>query len=171
MKRMMMAVFGLALFAGIGCGNSSLSYRLVADKFGFSVALPEKPIEETSLNDEGLPQTSWTISHEQVVSKIYYHVQATTYKEVLNPDDELVPNEALLALNGIKMIENRRFKLIAKTTGRQVDAMTTISRETATGVTISSTYVVDGHNMFSISTRINDAGQAALFLGSLTLIR
>jgi len=53
--------------------------------------------------------------------------EATSYKEFLDSDDELVPNEALLALNGVKMLEHRRFKLKAKETGQEVDAMQTIN--------------------------------------------
>jgi hypothetical protein len=64
--------------------------------------------------------------------------EATSYKEILDPDDELVANEALLALNGVKMLEHRRFKLKARETGREVDAMQTVSREKASGSTITS---------------------------------
>jgi hypothetical protein len=102
----------------------------------------------------------------------YFTAEATSYKEILNPDDELVPNEALLALNGVKMLEHHRFKLKAKETGREVDAMQTVSREQASGSTISSIYAVDAHNMISVTARINDdPGSAALFLASLSILR
>jgi hypothetical protein len=40
-----------------------------------------------------------------------------------------------------------------------------------TGSTISSIYVVDRHNMISVSARTNDdPGRVALFLGSLTIL-
>src|SRR6267378_1808909 len=87
------------LCAVIGCGDST-RYRLVSEKYGFSVEFPEKPTERSSINDEGLPKSSWEFSREKVVAKDYYTAEATSYKEVLNPDDELVPNEALLALKG-----------------------------------------------------------------------
>src|SRR5207245_1648976 len=100
-------------------------------------------------------------------SKDYFVADATSYKEILNPDNELVPNEALLALNGVKMLEHRRFKMRAPATGREVEAMATTSRENSTGVTISSIYVVDGHNMISVTARTNDdPGKAALYIGS-----
>ena len=43
---------------------------------------------------------------------------------MLNRDGELVPNEQLLAQNGIKMLEHHRIKQRPPATGRQVDAMT-----------------------------------------------
>jgi|SRR5579859_2016259 len=159
------------LFAALGCDKSD-SYRLISEKYGFSVEFPEKPVEQSSTNDEGLPKSFWQVSREKIVAKDYYTAEATSYKEILNPDDELVPNEALLALNGVKMLEHRRFKLRAPATGREVDAMVTTSKEISTGVTISSIYVVDGHNMFSVSVRTNDdPGKAALYLSSFTLLR
>jgi len=161
----------LLVCTALGCDKSH-SYRLVSEKYGFSVEFPEKPVEQTSTNDEGLPKSSWQVNHEKVVAKDYYTAEATSYKEILDPDNELVPNETLLALNGIKMLEHRRFRLRAPATGREVDAMATTSKELSTGVTISSIYVVDGHNMFSVSVRTNDdPGKAALYLGSFTLLR
>lgn len=159
------------LFAAIGC-NDSKHYRLVSEKYGFSVEFPEKPTEQTSTNDEGLPKSSWQVSHEKIVAKDYYTAEATSYKEILSAEDELAPNDALLAFNGIKMLEHRRFKLRAPATGREVDAMATTSKELSTGGTISSIYVVDGYNMISVSARINDdPRKAALFLSSFTLLR
>ncbi len=157
--------------AMLACGKSE-SYRLVSEKYNFSVEFPEKPAEQNKVNDEGLPKSRWELSHQKVVAKDYYTAEATTYTEILNPDDELVPNEALLALNGVKMLEHRRFKLKVPATGREVDAMATTSKELATGSTVSSIYVVDGHNMVSVTARINDdPGKAALFLNSLTILR
>src|SRR5882762_5165451 len=154
-----------------GCNDSS-HYRLVSEKYGFSVEFPEKPTERSSINDEGLPKSSWEFSREKVVAKDHYTAEATSYKEILNPDDELVPNEALLALNGVKMLEHHRFKLKAPATGREVDAMSTTSKELSTGVLISSIYVIDGRNMISVTARMNDdPGKGALFVSSLTLLR
>ena len=91
---------------------------------------------------------------------------------MLNRDGELVPNEQLLAQNGIKMLEHYRIKQRPPATGRQVDAMTTTSEELSTGATISSIHVVDGHNMVSVTARVSDdPWKAALFLNSLTILR
>ena len=165
------SALSLLVCAALGCDRPN-SYRLVSERYGFSVEFPEKPVEQTSTNDEGLPNSSWKVEHEKVVAKDYYTARATSYKEILDPDNELVSNEALLALNGVKMIEHRRFKMRAPATGREVDAMATTSKELSTGATISSIYVVDGHNMISVSVRTNDdPGKAALYLGSFTLLR
>jgi hypothetical protein len=165
------SVLSLLVCATLGCSKPD-SYRLVSEKYGFSVQFPEKPVGQTSTNDEGLPQSSWQVNNEKIVAKDYYTAHATSYKEILDPDNELVPNEPLLALNGVKMLEHRRFKLRAPATAREVDAMAITSKELSTGATISSIYVVDGHNMISVSVRTNDdPGKAALYLGSFTLLR
>jgi hypothetical protein len=170
-KRILWMVPLLCAAVGVGC-KSSEPYRLVSEKYGFSIEFPEKPTEQTGVNDEGLPQSSWKVDHEKIVAKDYYDAKATSYKEILNPDDELVPNEAMLVLNGIKMLEHKRFKLRAPATGREVDAMATTSKELSTGVLISSIYVIDGHNTISATARMNnDPGKGALFISSLTLLR
>ena len=90
---------------------------------------------------------------------------------MLNPNDELVPNEQLLAQNGIKMLEHRRIEQRSPATGKQVDAMATTSEELPTGATISSIHVVNGHNMVSVTARVSDdPWKAALFLNSLTIL-
>jgi hypothetical protein len=156
------ALLSLILFIA-GCGNDK-NYRLVSEKYNFSVEFPERPTEEAKTNDEGLPKSYWQVSREKIVAKDYFTAEATSYKEI--------PNEALLALNGVKMLEHHRFKLKAKETGREVDAMQTVSREQASGSTISSIYVVDAHNMISVTARMNDnPGKAALFLASFTILR
>jgi hypothetical protein len=152
--------------------DKSESYQLVSEKYNFSVEFPEKPTEQMKVNDEGLPKGYWQVSRDKVVAKEYYAAEATSYKEILNPDDELVPNEQLLALNGIKMLEHHRIKLRCPTTGRQVDAMATTSKELSTEATISSIYLVDRHTMVSVTARVSDdPGKAALFLNSLTILR
>jgi hypothetical protein len=154
-----------------GCDKSE-SYRLVSEKYNFSLEFPEKPTEQMKVNDEGLPKGYWQVSRDKVVAKEYYAAEATSYKEILNPDDELVPSEQLLTQNGIKMLEHHRIKLRSPGTGRQVDAMATTSKELATGATISSIHVVDAHNMVSVTARVyDDPGKAALFLNSLTILR
>jgi hypothetical protein len=156
--------------ATTGCEKSE-SYRLVSEKYNFSVEFPDKPTEQIKVNIEGLPKSYWQVSRDKAVAKEYYGAEATSYKEILNPDDELVPNEQVLALHGIKMLEHHRTKLRCPATDRQVDAMATISKELSTGATISSIHVVDGHNMVSVTARVHDdPGKAALFLNSLTIL-
>jgi hypothetical protein len=154
-----------------GCDKSE-SYQLVSEKYNFSVEFPEEPTEQIKVNIEGLPKTYWQVSRDKAVAKEYYAAEATSYKEILNPDDELVPSEQLLTQNGIKMLEHHRIKLRSPATGRQVDAMATTSKELSTGATICSIHVVDAHNMVSVTARVyDDPGKAALFLNSLTILR
>jgi hypothetical protein len=133
-----------------GCDKSE-SYRLLSEKYNFSAEFPDKPTQQFKVNNEGLPKSYWQVSRNKVVAKEYYSAEATSYNEIVNPDDELVPNEQLLAQNGIIMLEHHRIKLRCPETGRQVDAMATTSKELSTGATISSIYVVDGHNMVSVT--------------------
>ena len=156
--------------ANTGCDKSE-SYRLVSEKYNFSVEFPDKPTEQIKVNIEGLPKSYWQVSRDKAVAKEYYAAEATSYKEILNPDVELVPNEQLLAQNGIKMLEHHRIRLRSPATGRQVDAIATTSKELSTGATISSIYVVDGHNIVSVTARVYDnPGKAALFLNSLIIL-
>ena len=113
-----------------GCSTNG-NYPLVSEKYNFSVEFPERPTEETKTNDEGLPKSYWQFSHDKIVAKDYFTAEATSYKEILSADEELVPNESLLVLNGVKMLDHRRFKLKAKETGREVEALQTVSRETS----------------------------------------
>ena len=152
-----------------GCDKSE-SDQLVSEKYNFSVEFPDKPTEQ--INIEGLPKSYWQVSRDKAVAKEYYAAEATSYKEILNPDDELVPSEQLLAQNGIKMLEHHRMKLRSPATGRHVDAMATTSKELSTEATISSIYLVDRHTMVSVTARVSDdPGKAALFLNSLTILR
>jgi hypothetical protein len=50
----------------------------------------------------------WQVGRDKAVAKEYYAAEATSHKEILNPDVALVPNEQLLAQNGIKMLEHQR---------------------------------------------------------------
>jgi len=161
----------LIVCAAISGCDKSKDYRLVSEKYNFSVEFPDKPTEQIKVNIEGLPKSYWQVSRDKAVAKEYYAAEATSYKEILNPDVELVPNEQLLAQNGIKMLEHHRIRLRSPATGRQVDAIATTSKELSTGATISSIYVVDGHNMVSVTARVYDnPGKAALFLNSLTIL-
>jgi len=161
----------LIVCAAISGCDKSKNYRLVSEKYNFSVEFPDKPTEQIKVNIEGLPKSYWQVSRDKAVAKEYYAAEATSYKEILNPDVELVPNEQLLAQNGIKMLEQHRIRLRSPATGRQVDAIATTSKELSTGATISSIYAVDGHNMVSVTARVyDDPGRAALFLNSLTIL-
>ena len=161
----------LIVCAAISGCDKSKDYRLVSEKYNFSVEFPDKPTEQIKVNIEGLPKSYWQVSRDKAVAKEYYAAEATSYKEILNPDVELVPNERLLAQNGIKMLEHHRIRLRSPATGRQVDAIATTSKELSTGATISSIYVVDGHNMVSVTARVyGNPGKAALFLNSLTIL-
>jgi hypothetical protein len=162
----------LIVCAAISGCDKSKPYRLVSEKYNFSVEFPDKPTEQIKVNIEGLPKSYWQVSPNRAVAKEHYSAEATSYKEILNPDDELLPNEQLLAQNGIKMLEHHRVKLRSPATGRHVDAMATTSKELSTEATISSIYLVDGHTMVSITARVSDdPGKAALFLNSLTILR
>jgi hypothetical protein len=153
-----------------GC-RSDKSYRLVSEKYNFSVEFPEKPTEETKVNDEGLPKIHWQVSHEKIVAKDYLSAEATSYKETLNPDDELESNEGLLVLAGIKLVEHSRFKMKARETGREVDALQTFTQD-STGSMISTLYVVDTHNMIHVTARMNDnPGKSAVYLSSFTILK
>lgn len=154
MRRLSFALLVFALSLS-GCDQTT-NYRLVSEKYNFSVEFPATPTEQTKLNDEGLPKSHWEVNREKLVMKDFFSAEATSYKELLNPNDELTPNEALLAINGIKMLDHRRFKIRAKETGREIDAMQTTTKEDSTGVTLSSIYVVDGHTMISVTARTNE---------------
>ena len=173
MKRTVFQLLSLLIVcAAITECDKSKNYRLVSEKYNFSVEFPDKPTERIKVNIEGLPKSYWHVSRDKAVAKEYYAAEATSYKQILNPDDELAPIEQVLALYGIKMLEHHRTKLRCPATGRQVDAMATISKELSTGATISSIHFVDGHNMVSVTARVyDDPGKAALFLNSLTILR
>ena len=94
---MMLTIFRpltlLIVCAAISGCDKSESYRLVSEKYNFSVEFPEKPTEQMKVNDEGLLKGYWQVSRDKVLAKEYYAAEATSYKEILNPDDELVPND------------------------------------------------------------------------------
>jgi hypothetical protein len=48
------------LFALHACDRPS-RYRLVSETYGFSVEFPEKPIEQSDMNYQGLPKSLWTV--------------------------------------------------------------------------------------------------------------
>src|SRR4051812_12421515 len=77
----------------------------------FSVWMPDAPSKTISTNDEGMPETVWEVKHTGITTAEFYSVKQSCYREILNPDDELTSNDALLVLNGIKPIEHRRFEI------------------------------------------------------------
>src|SRR5260370_40917534 len=93
-----------------GCDKSK-NYRLVSEKYNFSVEFPDKPTEQIKVNIEGLLKSYWQVSRDKAVAKEYYAAEATLYKEILNPDDELIPSEQLLTQNGIKILKHHPIKL------------------------------------------------------------
>lgn len=166
---MKISVFALALL--FATCNSSKPQFVVGDNF--SVWMPEVPAKTTSTNDEGLPQTKWEVKHTGLTTAEYYAVTLSCYHEVLKPEDELEPNEALLIVNGIKPIEKRRFDIVAKQTGRKVPALFSATREYATGVVMNNVHVVDGHCLISVGARLNsdNAGTVAQVTSSMTIFK
>ena len=45
------------------------SYRLVSDKYNFSVEFPDKPTEQIKVNIEGLPKSYWQVSPYRAIAK------------------------------------------------------------------------------------------------------
>lgn len=166
MKRSVVAL--VLLFAAC---NSKKPQFVVGDNF--SVWLPEATTKTTSTNDEGLPETNWEVKHTGLTTAEFYSVKLSCYHEVLNPNDELQSNEALLALNGIKSIEQRRFDIVAKETGRSVPALFAVTRETATGNVLNNVHVVDGHCLITVGARLNNdnAGTVARVVSSVTIFK
>lgn|ERR1700674_4175471 len=160
----------LALLLTVACSSKKPQF-VVGDNF--SVWMPEAPTKATSTNDEGLPETKWEVKHTGLTTAEFYSVSLSCYREVLNPDDELQPNEALLALSGIKSTERRRFEIVAKETGRRIPALFSTTRETATGVVINNVHVVDGHCLMTTGARVNvdNVGTVAQFLSSVTIFK
>lgn len=157
----------------VGCGSSNKDYRLVSTEYNFSILFPDgKPTEKVAVNDEGLPRKDWEWKRDAGVTTGYYHVGATCYKETLKPDDELVPNPALLASAGIRLLASRRTQIASPARGRRLEAIYTTTHEQSTGVTLSNLYVVDGRCLLSASTRLNgDPAKNSLFLSSFTILR
>ena len=167
MKR---SIFAIVLLFAAACNPKK--HEFVGGD-NFSVSMPEAATRATSTNDEGLPETEWEVKHTGLTTAELYTVKQSCYRELLNPNDELQINEALLALNGIKPIESRRSAIIAKETGRSVPAMFSATQETATGVVINHVSVVDGHCLITVGARLNsdNAGEVAQFISSVTIFK
>ncbi len=132
------------------CGCSGSHYRLVSKEYGFSVDFPEKPIEQSLTNSQGLPKILWSVLSDD--PKEFYSAEATNYKEAPNYTQDWVPNKELLAVVGVETLEHHRFKLRARATGREVDAIATTSKQVATGDIFASIYVLDGRKLISITS-------------------
>ena len=161
----------LTMLGLLGCKSNSHT-QVVDRHYNFSVRLPEAPTVTTDINDEGLESKQWLVKHAHLSDADYYSVPATCYKEVLKADDELQPNPALLALNGITLAESRRFTMRARETNREIPALATTTKSGGSEI-INNIYAVDGHCMLSVTTRVNPgtAGENALFLNSFQLLR
>jgi hypothetical protein len=155
------------LFTLAGCGLFN-GYRLNSDQYGFSVEFPEKPIEQSSTNNEGLPKRLWTVENES--GKEFFSAEATTYKEPLKPAPNWVPNRDALSAMQFHIIEFRRFTMRAKSSGREVLAIGTTAKQALGGEGLSSIYVVDGPTLISVTARTADLRRRAAFLHSLTLL-
>lgn len=142
-------------------------YTLVSPEYGFCVTFPEKPIELSDKNREGLPKHLWTVYRPD--RKDFYSAQATSYKEAL-PTEGWLPGRAVGDLVGIQLLEGRRFKLRSTTTGREAVAVATTSLAPGGGI-ISTIYVIDGTRLISITARTENERDKVAFLGSLKLLQ
>jgi hypothetical protein len=156
------------LFALGACGLFS-RYRLVSDEYGFAVEFPEKPLEQSSKNYQGLPKSLWTVERDS--SKEFFSAEATSYKEPLNPAPNWIPNRENLSSVQIQITESRRFRMRTKASGREVLAIATTARHTLTGEPLSSIYVVDGRTLISVTARTTNDRRRTAFLESFTLLR
>ena len=169
MKIQIRLFWTVPLLLALGACSLFTGHRLVSQKYGFSVEFPEKPMEQSSTNYQGLPKSLWTVERDS--SKEFFSAEATSYKEPLNPAPSWIPGREEFAGVDIQITESRRFTLRAKGTGREVLAIATTARQALTGATLSSIYVVDGRTLISITARTANEWRRAAFLDSLTLLR
>ena len=160
----------IVLFA-VAC--SADPYPLVRRDYNFSIRFPENPTAKTTVNDEGGTTMEWTVVRKHLNYADYYDVRASCYSEVLNTDDELTSNDALLAMNGISVLESRRFVVTARETGREVPALARTTKSVDSSEVISNIHAVDGHCLITVGTRINPgtAGESAQFLASFQFLK
>lgn len=159
----------LLLLPGLSACNLFTGHRVVSRDFGFSVEFPGKPVEQSGTNHEGLPRALWTLERDS--SKEFFSAEATIYKEPLNPSPNWIPDSLLLSSVGIRVTEARHFTLRADSTRRAVSAIATTARQSLTGATISSIYVVDGRVLISVTARTPNSRRRAAFLDSLRMLR
>lgn len=156
----------LMLTAAGGCGL--FSHRLVSGEYGFSVDFPGKPAEQSSRNYQGLPKTLWTLENDS--AQEFFSAEATSYKEALNPSRNWIPAGTELSSVGVQTIDVRRFT-VHSSTGREVPAIATTSRQALTGAIISSVFVIDGRTLITFTARSPAEGRRTAFLNSLRLSR
>jgi hypothetical protein len=168
MKALVRLLWTLLLLFGLGACGLFTPYRLVCDEYGFSVEFPEKPIEQSSNNYQGLPKRLWTVQSDS--SKEFFSAEATSYRDPLNPAPNWIPNSEALSSVQIQITNSRRFKL-RTAAGREVQAIATTAKQALTGALLSSIYVIDGRTLISITARTPDDHRRAAFLDSLTLLR
>jgi hypothetical protein len=155
------------LFALHACDRPT-HYRVVSETYGFSVEFPEKPIEQSDMNYQGLPKSLWTV--ERDANKEVYSTEVTNYKEALRPGPNWIPGQELPSSVNIQITESKRFTLRAVSTGC-VPAIATTAKQVSTGAWQSSIYIVDGRTLISVTARSNNEQHQAAFLNSLTVLR
>ena len=150
----------------IGCSRAR-SYTLISDDYGFSVTFPEKPIQTSDKNSQGLAKELWTVYPDGV--NAFYSAQATSYKQQL-PTGYWVPGQGVGEMAGIQLMESRRFKLRSAQTGREALAIATTALAPSGG-NICSIYVIDGTKLISVTARTENERDRTAFLQSLKLLR
>lgn len=150
------------------CLLSGCGHRLVSQDYGFSVQFPGAPVEQSSKNYQGLPRSLWTLEDDS--AQEFFSAEATTYQQPLNPAPNWVPAGTELSSVGVQTIEARHYTM-RSTTGREVLAIATTSRQTLTGAIISSVFIVDGRTLISVTARSPSERRRTEFLNSLRLLR
>lgn len=155
-----------------GCEDAK-PFQLISRQYNLSASFPGEPAVSTSVNDEGLPKTTWTLKHDHVTWVEYYELSATCYNEILSPEKEFVgsDDDPVLALNGIKVVKSDRFTVQALETGRQLPAYSRISNATD-GIMQGHRVILDGHCMIDVGARIDhNVGPSSLFMESVKILR
>src|SRR5579859_3646173 len=156
----------ILIAACTGCSRLH-SYTLVSDEYGFSVTFPEKPVQTSDKNSQGLAKELWTVYPDGV--NAFYSAQATSYNQQL-PTGHWVPGQGVGEIAGIQLMESRRFKLRSAQSGREALAIATTARSPSGG-NISSIYVIDGTKLISVTARTDNERDRSSFLQSLKLLR
>lgn len=157
----------IALIAACSGCSRLHSYTLVSDEYGFSVTFPEKPVQTSDKNSQGLAKELWTVYPGGV--NAFYSAQATSYKQQL-PTGYWVPGKEVGEMAGIQLMETRRFKLRSVESDREATAIATTALAPSGG-NISSIYVIDGTKLISVTARTENERDRNAFLQSLKLLR
>lgn len=163
---------GLILWLGL----PEKPYQLVSQEYNFSAAFPDTPTVAQTTNDEGKPKTEWAVKHDHMTWTEYYIASATCYEEVLEPVKEFDNADAdpALALNGIKVLQSNRLTISALKTGRELQAYSRVSQETATGVILIHRTILDRHCMIDATARVDkgkNEGPAASFILGVKILQ